>query len=381
MLKVAIVGCGKIADDHAAQIQYIEGCEIVGVCDSEPLMAKQLYGRFPIKGWFSDLGELLAKARPDVVHVTTPPQSHFEIARTCLERGANVYVEKPFALNAEDAQAIVTLAQERGLKVTAGHDDQFSPVARRMRALIKSGYLGGVPVHMESYFCYDLSDPAYARALLNDKRHWVRRLPGKLLHNIISHGIARIAEFLTTDEPQVIAHGFVSPLLRSMGESELVDELRVIISEDQRTTAYFTFSSQMRPSLHQFRIYGPNNGLLVDQDQETLVKLRGQKHKSYLEKFVPPINFASQFIGNMSTNLKSFIKRDFHMKAGMRHLIESFYQSIVEDTPPPIPYREILFTAKVMDDIFGQLDARFPQRVRDSRIAGVLSTQAQLQEK
>ena len=100
-----------------------------------------------------------------------------------------------------------------------------------MRALVESGYLGGPPVHMESYYGYDLGDPSYARALLGDKQHWVRRLPGKLLHNIISHGIARIAEFLTSDDPQVIAHGFASPLLKGIGETEIVDELRVMISE------------------------------------------------------------------------------------------------------------------------------------------------------
>ena len=49
MLKVGIVGCGKIADAHASQIQRIAGCEIVGVCDTEPLMARQLYERFPVK--------------------------------------------------------------------------------------------------------------------------------------------------------------------------------------------------------------------------------------------------------------------------------------------------------------------------------------------
>jgi len=46
MLKIAIVGCGKIADAHAAQIQRIPGCEIVGVCDREPLMARNA-GREP----------------------------------------------------------------------------------------------------------------------------------------------------------------------------------------------------------------------------------------------------------------------------------------------------------------------------------------------
>jgi len=84
----------------------------------------------------------------------------------------------------------------------------------------------------------------------------VRSLPGKLLQNIISHGIARIAEFWEGDTPRVIAHGFVSPVLKQIGEHDIIDELRVILSDDKGTTAYFTFSSQMRPSLHQFRIYG-----------------------------------------------------------------------------------------------------------------------------
>src|SRR2546426_6706302 len=55
MLKVAIVGCGKIADAHASQIQRIKGCEIVGVCDREALMARQLSERFPVKRYFTDL--------------------------------------------------------------------------------------------------------------------------------------------------------------------------------------------------------------------------------------------------------------------------------------------------------------------------------------
>src|SRR5213078_2674165 len=100
---------------------------------------------------------------------------------------------------------------QRRLKITAGHDDQFRHAARRMRALVERGFLGGSPVHMESYYCYELGRTEYAGALLGDKRHWVRRLPGKLLHNIISHGVARIAEFLTTDSPKVIAYGFTSP--------------------------------------------------------------------------------------------------------------------------------------------------------------------------
>jgi len=358
VLRVAIIGCGKIADDHATQIQRIGGCEIVGVCDREPLMARQLSERFPVRKCYSDVAELLSDARPDVVHVTTPPQGHFDLTRSCLERGCHVYVEKPFTLNLKEAQELVGLADAKGLKLTVGHDNQFTHVARRLRDLVQIGYLGGPPVHMESLYCYDLFDPAYARALLGDKQHWVRKLPGRLLHNIISHGIARIAEHLTTDAPQVVARGFTSPLLKSLGETEIMDELRVIISEQEQTTAYFTFSSQMRPSMSQFRIFGPTNGLLLDQDHEVLLRLPGKRLKSYAEKFLPPITGASQLLGNLTTNIRMFLANDFHFKAGMKHLIESFYRSITQETPVPIPYREILLTARLMDDIWEQLYAK-----------------------
>jgi predicted dehydrogenase len=356
MLKVAIVGCGKIADEHASQVQRIKGCEIVAVCDTEPLMARQFWERFPVKRHFSDLRELLSNAKPDVVHVTTPPANHFENAKLCLEAGCHVYVEKPFALSEEDACTLIALANNRRLKITAGHDDQFRHAARSMRTLVHEGYLGGPPVHVESYYCYELSDAGYAKVVLGDKRHWVRRLPGKLLQNIISHGIARIAEFLTTDSPEIIAHGFVSSFLKSIGESEIIDELRVIIHEEEGLTAYFTFSSQMRPSLHQFRLYGPRNGIILDQDQETIIKLPGERLKSYAEKFVPPVQLAGQYLGNLKRNVGTFLRNDFHMKSGMKYLIESFYDSILNEAQVPIPYCEILLTARIMDKIFAQLD-------------------------
>src|SRR5207253_7369251 len=193
----------------------------------------------------------------------------------CLEHGCHVYVEKPFTLDAWEAQELIALAERRQMKLTVGHDAQFSHAARRMRDLVHRGYLGAPIVHMESYYGYDLGDPRYAQAFLRDRDHWVRRLPGGLLQNVISHGIARIAEFLGGDNPQVIACGFVSPLLRSLDDEAVLDELRVIVVDEGHRTAYFTFSSHMRPVLHQFRIFGSRNGLLLDEQQQTVVKLRG----------------------------------------------------------------------------------------------------------
>ena len=356
MLKIGIIGCGKIADQHAEQIRWIPGCEIVGVCDQEELMAKQLYERFRVKRYFTDPKELLAVGKPDVVHITTPAQSHFELGKLCLEAGASFYMEKPFTLNCEEAKTLIDLATEKKMKVTAGHNVQFSHVTRRMRALVQDGYLGGHPVHMEGIYGYDFGDRSYAMALLGDKKHWVRALPGKLAQNIISHGICRIAEFLEGDNPKVIAHGFTSQFLRSLGESDIKDEIRTIIMDDNGTTAYFTFTSQMRPVVHQFRIYGPKNSLIVDEAHQILIREKGTKYKSYLDHFVPPFVYARQYAGNGTHNIKKFIKRDFHMSSGMKYLIESFYQSVRGDAPLPISYKEIILTARIMDAIFEQIN-------------------------
>ena len=332
-------------------------------------MARQFAERFSVEQCFTDVGQMLGAARPDVVHITTSPQSHFALARQCLEAGVHVYVEKPFTLVTAEAEELFTVANRVKRKITVGHDDQFSPAACRLRQSIQDGYLGGPPIHMESIYCYDLTEPGYAKALLGDKTHWVRRLPGGLLQNVISHGIARLGEWFTTERPQVIAHGFVSPMLRRLGESEIVDELRVIIREVGGPTAYFTFSSQMRPSLHAFRVYGPKNGLALDEDQQTVICLPGRRLKSYAEKFVSPVKVAAQHLQNVKCNLGRFVRRDFHMKSGMKHLIESFYRSIAEEAPLPISQREILLTSRIMDEIFHQINAgRLPTTQRQPQV-------------
>ena len=181
MLKVAIVGCGKIADQHVQAIRRVAGCDLVALCDREPLMAKQLGERFGISDCFSDLTEMLRAVSPDVVHITAPPQSHYALARGCLQAGSHVYLEKPFTVTAEEAESLIELAERRKVKITAGHNLQFTLEMLEMRRLMREGFLGGEPAHLESYFSYDLGDPTYAKGLLQDQNHWVRKLPGRLV--------------------------------------------------------------------------------------------------------------------------------------------------------------------------------------------------------
>ena len=139
-LRVALVGCGKIADQHVLAIHRIPDCRIVALCDRELLMAKQLGERCGVSECFSDLSEMLRATTPIVVHITTPPQSHFSLAKQCLEFGSHVYLEKPFTVTAAEAESLIQLADRRDLKITAGHNLQFTLEMLKMRRLVQQGY-------------------------------------------------------------------------------------------------------------------------------------------------------------------------------------------------------------------------------------------------
>jgi predicted dehydrogenase len=354
MLRIAIIGCGKIADQHVQAIHRIPDTSIVAVCDREELMARQLAERFGIGGCFADAGEMLRVSSPDVVHVTTPPQSHHALGRQCLDAGSHVYIEKPFTVTAVEAESLIELARQRGLNITAGHNYQFTPEMLDMRRLVRNGFLGGAPVHLESYWSYDLGDLNYVGPLLGNPDHWVRRLPGQLLHNIISHGIARLAEFLDEEIVELVAMAHQSAHLRGLGGQDVLDELRVLIRDRAGTTASFCFSTQIKPGLNQFRICGPANSISVDLTSGSLVRHVSRSYKSYLTFLIPPIVSAREHVRNARRNAIGIFRQRLHQDSGMKELIHQFYGSITGRGPAPIPYREIVLTARIMDAIFAQ---------------------------
>ena len=362
-LRVAIVGCGKIADHHVAAIRRIPESQIVAVCDRESLMAKQVAERFRIQQYFSDFRELLQSAKPDVVHITTPPESHFTLGKQSLEAGCHVYLEKPFTVTAEEALSLVELAQRQNLKITAGHNFQFTLEMLEMRQLVQQGFLGGRPVHLESYFPYSLEDSVYAGVVLQSRTHWVRQLPGQLLHNVISHPVAQLAEFLDDEIAEIHATAHQSARLRALGGEEVLDELRVLIRDRNGATAFLCFSTQLRPGVNQLRICGPRNSIILDHSSGSVIRQRSSSYKSYLTYFIPPLNLAREYLRSARRNLADFLSGRLHQDAGVKELIQQFYSSIRTGGNPPIPYRDILLTAKIMDEIFAQI---YPARIQSS---------------
>jgi predicted dehydrogenase len=359
------VGCGKVADQHVEAIYRIPHCEIVALCDREPLMAKQLGERCGVSVCFSDAREMLQSVRPDVVHITTPPQGHYSLAAECLNAGSHVYVEKPFTITAGEAEAVVQLAEDRGLRATVGHNYQFTREMLEMRRLVKGGFLGGKPVHVESYWSYDLGDLRYASAFLSNRTHWVRQLPGQLFQNIISHGLAKLTEFLDDELVEIVATAHQSEQLRSLGAGDVLDELRVLIRDKMGTTALFCFSTQIK-GLNQLRIYGPANSMIADIITGSLIRNGNHSYKSYLTYFIPPLKTAREHFRNARMNVVNFLRRRLYQDFGMKELIERFYNSIRLSDPLPIPYREIILTARIMDEIFAQIyPTRRPARLSE----------------
>lgn len=358
-LRVAIVGCGQIADGHVEQIRKVGIGEVVAVCDREPLMAEQLASRFGVPSHYSDLGELLAREKPDVVHVTTPPQSHRAIAVQAMDAGCHVFVEKPFAPTLADARAIVDHAERLGRKLTIGYTYLLDPPALDLAALIERGTLGDVR-HVETWFGYNLKGP-FGTAIFGNARHWVHELPGRLLQNNIDHLLNKLVAYVDDDRPEITAMGWVDrPERYGDRRDDAHDELRVML-RGSRVSAYATFSSHVRPAAHFVRIYGTKGTAHADFNSRMVTLERTSSLPSAIGRVATGFSQTAEHLRASSRNAVRFARSEFQFFSGLERLMEAYYRSIVDDGPPPIPHRDILRLAAWIEEIVRQLElARAP---------------------
>ncbi len=359
-LKVAVVGCGKIADAHVEEVGKLANAEVVAVCDREALMAEQLAARYAVPRHYADFARLLDETRPDVVHITTPPQSHLPLAVQSIDAGAHVYIEKPFALDRAESVRIVEHATRAGRKVTVGHSFAFDPLTIELRRLRDEGFLGDV-VHVESHLGYNLTG-AFGAALMGDRAHWVHGLPGKLFQNNIDHVFHKIEDFVPEDTPRIIARA-TRRLPAGMGDErdDLMDELRVMV-EGTRATAFGSFSSHAVPVRHFARVWGTRHTVTADYTSRVLVVEQGENLPSAIGRLVPAFAQSRQYYRGAMKNVRRFLKSDFQFFAGMNELFVRFYRSVQTDTEPPIAYDRIVRIAGWMDDIFAQVAAQTKRR-------------------
>ena len=352
MLNIGIVGCGKIADGHIEEIQKLGCARVLAVCDLEPILAEQLALRYSVPHRYTDFDRMLSDHRLDVIHIATPPHSHLALAQKATGAGCHVFLEKPLALNATDGRRLIECLKQTDRKMTINYWYNFEAPAMALKEFVAKGKLGD-PVHIESYYGYDLAG-GFGQALFSDDRHWVHELPGKLFQNIIDHAINKITPFLPEEPLEIIARAYRRRDLKDDRTDGVLDELRVMILAGSMS-AYVTFSSHARPVGHFMRVYGTKNTAHIDFALRSMLVEERQSVPSALGRLLPPFKFSWQSLRQATHNVHEFAGSRFHFFAGMSRFLSQFYESILHDTPVPIPYPEILRVSQIMDEISAQV--------------------------
>ena len=351
-MRIGIVGCGKIAEGHVEEIHKIPAVQLVAVCDLEPIMAEQLSVRYKIPKCYSNFQEMLSREALDVVHITTPPQSHLSLTCMATSAGCHVLVEKPLAMTYSNAKLLIDTVERAGRKLTINYWPNFERPALDLKEIVSSGVLGD-PVHVESYLGYNLAG-AFGQALLADMDHWVHRLPGKLFQNNLDHVLNKIVHYLPDGDVEIYPLAYRRRAATASIADQMPDELRVIVRAGN-VSAYATFCSHARPVAHFLRVYGTKNTVHVDFNARTLVLEVDQTVPSALGRLLPAYQQSRSYMRQAIINFKDFARYNFNFFAGMNRLFTQFYSSITENKPVPIPYSQILRVSWMMDEIFRTL--------------------------
>ena len=343
-LKIALVGCGQIADAHLQELKKIPVADAVAVCDLHADLAQQAAVRFQIPHAYTDMQRMLDEVQPDVVHVTTPVPAHRPLAIQAMQAGAHVYIEKPLTIDLAETEAILSAAEEYGVLICPGHDQLYDPIWLECRELCQQGVIGNVQ-HIDSMLGYSMQGP-FGAPIVADSNHWVRRLPGGLFQNTISHPLYKITEFLTDQNPEVWATWFS----RST-DIPFPTEMRVHLRGEQ-VTGSLLFTSTTKPIYRLIRILGTSGSLEVDLNAQVIRHDREKSLPGALEKLDVPFWQFREAARNLKRNIGKFLRSELHYFAGMRKLFEQFYTAILDNGPPPIAYAEIRRFSGLMDEIY-----------------------------
>lgn len=139
---VAIVGTGFGEKVHIPGFQVHHQTEVVAVYHHNLQKAEAIATRYNIPSYTDNLAELVALPQVQAVSISTPPFLHYEMAKTVIEAGKHLLLEKPTTLNAEEARELYHLAQAKGIIATMDFEFRFVPHWQQFKALLDSGYVG-----------------------------------------------------------------------------------------------------------------------------------------------------------------------------------------------------------------------------------------------
>jgi predicted dehydrogenase len=143
MIKIAVVGLGKMGLSHLAMVKAHPEVELAAVCDSSGYVLGVLR-KYTGVATYSDYEAMLRELELDAVLIATPSRTHAGMVQSALERGLHVFCEKPFTLSARDADELSSLARQRGVVTQVGYHNRFVGAFAEVKRLLDAGAIGTV---------------------------------------------------------------------------------------------------------------------------------------------------------------------------------------------------------------------------------------------
>lgn len=142
MLKAAVIGAGFIGATHVEAIRRLGNVELVALCDA--MGAEVKAAQMNIGKAYSDYNQMMDELELDVVHICTPNHTHYAIAKCAIEHDIHFICEKPFTTTVEQAEELVALAQNRGVKGMVNFHNRLYPMTNEIREMVRADELGDI---------------------------------------------------------------------------------------------------------------------------------------------------------------------------------------------------------------------------------------------
>jgi predicted dehydrogenase len=139
---VLVAGSGSIGRRHMRNLREL-GVERIAACDPQPGRLEPMASELGVTP-FADFEEALAKARPDLVFVCTPPVAHVPQSLSALRAGAHVFIEKPLSGSVAGVEELAAEAKLSGRMVQIGYNLRFHPGIKKLKEVVDSGTIGRV---------------------------------------------------------------------------------------------------------------------------------------------------------------------------------------------------------------------------------------------
>lgn len=145
-MNYALIGCGRIATNHI-KAAVNNKLNIVAVCDILPEKMEALLAKHGLENdtsikRYTDYKQMLAENDITLASIATESGSHAEIALHCIDNSVNVIIEKPMAMSIKDAEEIIRRSEEKGVKVSACHQNRFNIAVQELRKALENGRFG-----------------------------------------------------------------------------------------------------------------------------------------------------------------------------------------------------------------------------------------------